>query len=206
MRFLFVVTLAGCQGGVFEGVAVGNPTVNASLARTDGVGLDVARTRVTATFVGCVGAELNQLSLGAVDLVQGVAFDGPAAPTCRLGFALTDALTLLGEGDGGSFEGAFSPMKVEFLPPLSTPIHGPHAYTIEVGPPQWLGAIADDLAAGEVHLDAGDPDFAGIAGLLASGTALYTDDGDGVISAAERAAGPLATGEPVELPGEDTGS
>lgn len=199
MRWSFVIMLAGCQGGVFGGVAVGNPTMNGSLARTEGVALELAKTHAVGSFVPCRGGSTTEVDLGEINLVQGFRFSGPAELTCELHVSFLSALQVSGSGAGGSLEATLTPVGVAFVLEPVDAVGRASMYDLELGATDWLGPLADDLAVGDVRLNPSSPEYDALVNSLVTGSGLYVDDGDGVLSDAQRAAGPIVSGAPSTL-------
>lgn len=208
MKWVFVVALAGCQGGGFNGVAVGNPTMNARLAETDGVDVSLAKGTLSAAFSPCGRGDPTVVVLGDVNLASAVRFQGPPQASCTLTLGFVDALTVSGQGAGGTLAATFAPFVIEFPLADEDALGLSPFYTVELGPPEWLAAVADDLATGEVHIEIGQPGYDALASSLMGSSALFLDDGDGVAGPDERAAGALSTsraGDATLFPLDDTG-
>lgn len=196
IRVVPLVALVACEARVSDGVAVGNPTMDATLARTDGVVVDRAVVSLgRIALAPCDGGPLAVVDGGSYDLARGASFALPAGLYCRMDLPFEGTLELRGQGaSGGVLEGAIDLSALRFALADADAVGRRTAYVVEVGPPGWLDPVRANLDAGdEVHLEAAHPAYSDIRDALATRSALFVDaNEDGAVSDEERAVGAIA--------------
>lgn len=207
MRIGWFLALVGCASSFEDGVAVGNPTMDAEvaarLAPADPVALTSARLQVLSVdFTSCDGLTTLILRPGTVDLLGGVVLPVPEGAWCTVAWSSGGDLEL--KGAGGRLEGALPWPSLRFSLDPEAAVGTSPANVLEFASPGWLAPIADEVAAGgEVHLTVEHPAFDVVMASITTDSALWTDDGDGVLSESERIEGAIGTGDSFTPVGDD---
>ena len=187
-----VTLLAGCQSPT-PGTIVGNPgETRLSTADSAGLTYDNAFLSVeSVTFTDCQGASAVVPVDGTLDLLDPVILSAPGGTWCGVTATPAGPLWVTGSADaGGSFDLLLD------LPPLAlsatTGVRiDASAVVFEVGGPDWIDAGSLGLAPDTpVQVQPGDALHDALVAAATTSSALYADDGDGVVTAPERAAGP----------------
>lgn len=195
MSVLLISLLAGCPiENNPNGTAVGNPTGMAfTAAPATEFTYTSASVKVDAVnFTACAGG-VTPVAVGeTVDLLEGTDLTAPAGTWCTVEVAFADVVHLVGTSSAGfTGELLLDVGRVRFANAGGFVVDA-NPIAAELGEPGWfdpalIGADTEDVVVVDGAL----------AGLLVaevrSRSALFGDsDGDGVISDAERAAGPYA--------------
>lgn len=217
MRWVLVALLAGCVSGR-DGTAVGNPTMDAQLARVDGAVVETAMVETDRVVFSACDGTVTTANPGILDLVARDPVPMPASPLCGIDVVTARKLRIEGTTAAGR------EMRVEIdtagirITPVSSGI-GPQHYVLEIGVPGWLNVADED---GDVEIDPNDDAHAGLLRAIETASGLFVDgDDDGAVSDGERAAGAVAgsqafasgdtddepdSGEDTEETGDDTES
>ena len=209
---MLMLILLSCRlGASSQGTVVGNPgEATSRLAPIDSE-LTILSADAVIAFIdvlACDGSTSQEEVVDAsVDLLEDVPLVIPGGTWCGFGLSL-ESVTIVGEYERVSFSMVLSPGFVETSSAAGVVVDG-QDFIFEMAEEGWLSAELLDLTGeedGEVVLEEGDPLTERISDTLALRSALFEDDGDGVLSDDERQSGPIAWGaaREADLP-EDTG-
>lgn len=202
--FWLMVGLVGCMVQAEDGTAVGNPTMDAQMARVQGATTSTGRLPVDrVVFTGCDGTTVVE-EPGNLDLVGADPLPMPDIPVCRIDVIPRYNLELSGTTlAGGGLQVALA------LPPLTVSIPAGVSnrhLVLELGAPGWLDVSAE---AGGVTIAPGSPTHDALVAAVVAGTSLFDDaDSDGQVDDEEREDAPeteVEDGEDSDVP-EDTDS
>lgn len=203
MRLLLTVsllTLLGCpQPATHNSTVVGNPTRvraapadGATLGRLDLVIQETLVHPCSGDAVGfLVDGSANPL-VGSFDAVAGIDAAGIAWPasaepwtTCAIEIVLAEPVEVaLQAADGATAVGLLDVDRIVLSDSQGLASGG--SVVLEVGYPGWIGAALAGLdGSGDAEIPAADAEI--LASHLATGSGLFRDDGDGVLTSQERA-------------------
>lgn len=180
------------------GTSVGNPGgLRLSMGAVSGATATQARIAVTElVWLECGGDPgVGRLVNRSLDLLAPELLVAPPGTWCGVEVVPAAPLVLDLDGDAGGTAG----LRLELG--LAT-VESATGFTVdetvelalELGAAGWLTAEELGLEPGaEVTVAPGDPTHDGLARRARSTSGLYTDDGDGVVSEAERSSGGIAT-------------
>jgi len=199
-----VVAMSACEPPPpADGIAVGNPgkgSMTLALAEAEDFTFETAEVPVGYLGLsGCSSDDWEREDGRVADLVATESFELQAGTWCGLAVQWDGLLQAAGawatESASGDFELHLDlqDLAVDAVVELADG----DALLLELAAPDWLDADALGLQDGDsVVIDAASPEHPTLAASLESTSTLFRDDGDGVLSATERAAGPVAATVP----------
>jgi uncharacterized protein (TIGR03382 family) len=201
---LAVLVLVGCERPPDEGIAVGNPgkaSMTLALAAADGFAFEAAEVPVGAVGLeDCDGAAWQDQPGVVADLLGPEAFELQAGTWCSLAVQWDGLLQARGtwtqDAASGDFELHLDLQ--DLLVDAVVQLDDGGAVYLELAAPEWLADL--ELTDGELAvIDAAAADHAALVAAVESGSNLFVDDGDGVLSPQERVVGPVAGTVPAEF-------
>ncbi len=216
--WLLLPCLVACSGPPDSGTSIGNPNLT-YLRAAPGTGVDIAEANALVdevVLMPCdttvepwvveIDQEIDLLSGAGVELLGIDDFEelGGDQQFCSVSIGTPDGIEVEGTGtEGGTFE--------IFVDSPELMLNGRSGLTLsgsllaEVAAPGWIDAEELGIEAGaDVVIDDTTSDHASLLQAIEIDSRLFLDDGDGVLSASERAASPVAAPEADDLP-SDTG-
>lgn len=190
---LLPTVLLGCNQPPPSGTLVGNPgKARASLAPEANATLQAAETSLTWDWIGC-GSDRATIGGGITDLIASTEVEVPAGSWCALVVTFDDTVRF--EFDQVAPPGQFT-VELSVTPPLTLYTEAPliidgDVLALEIGSPDWITVPPFDVRV-QPAFGPTDVESMLLAAELAAGTALFFDDGDGLVDANERAEGPVA--------------
>ena len=183
--------LAACQSPT-QGTIVGNPG-ETRLSTADSTGLQYENAFLSVesvTWTDCQGATVEVPIDGTIDLLDPVILQAPAGTWCGVTATPAGPLQVQGAGNtGGVFDLQLDLPAVTVTATTGVFIEA-SAVVLEVGGRDWIDASLLGLSdTADVQVRPGDPLHDTLVAAATTSTALYADDGDGVVSDVERAAG-----------------
>ncbi len=197
------LALFAVLGGCFvdhTGTAVGNPTMDAQLARVAGGNVDSAILPVARVeFTACSDGTVTTATPGTLDLLARDAIAMPDGAVCNIDVIPSDRLEVTGTTAGGhSFRVRMETAGIR-LSPVSA---SPGAYVLEFGTPDFVDVSG---AVDDVLIERGVPGYDAVLLAVETGSGLYVDgDQNGRVSDTERAQGPVATASPLGASAPDS--
>lgn len=198
-RLALVALLGGCFVDR-TGTAVGNPTMDAQLARVAGGAADSAILPVARVeFTLCADGTVTTVTPGTLDLLARDAIAMPDGAVCNIDVIPSDRLEVTGKTDNGhTFRVRLETAGIRLTPVSASP----GAYVLEFGTVDFVDVTG---ATGDVLLESGVPGYDAVLLAVETGSGLYIDgDQDGRVSGTERAEGPVATATPLAVTPVDT--
>lgn len=189
---LAIAALTGCKSTPPSGTSVGNPGKGV-VRLAEATELDFEMVFSDGGQVTALACDGTERTASLDQLLDGVPFELPAGELCTLRADFPSALFIDGTQSGGGAVGTFELTLVldaiEVTPELL--VDG-EDYVLELGAPDWVTPTSLGMnPVGTTVVGPGDPQHDAIVSELELGTGLYADDGDGLISDPERAAGPI---------------
>ena len=188
--FIIPLLLLGCREHLdgSQGTSVGNPGKGTARIGS-GSGLSITSaiaSPIDITVQSCddVPVEGTLVSTDALDLASPATFDIPAGTWCRLLLNVPN-MTVTGTGDSGGTVDLDLALEPFWLYTAGLDVEQQTSWAIELGSPGWLDATEIGLPD-NVVIDALDPLHDTFEERIYKESALYLDDGDGVLTSAER--------------------
>lgn len=197
------LALFAVLGGCFvdrSGTAVGNPSMDAQLARVSGGTAASAILPVERVeFTDCADGTVTSSAPGTVDLLARDAIAMPDGAVCNIDVIPNDRLEVTGTTDlGHTFRLRVETAGIRLVPDSAAP----GAYVLELGTPGFLDLTG---ATDDVLIEAGTGGYDAVLLAIETGSGLYVDgDQNGQVSDAERDVGPVATATPLGSAPSDT--
>lgn len=195
-----------------EGIAVGNPpgmaAMRAATAPADGIAFTALEWQVGGVYVENCEGEGRTTDRGGLLELDGGTVQVPAGRWCAIGLVSDAVMYLDGQvRNGGRFRFHAAIGRLMLYGDIDVPAAEDTATTdqvtrdlvLELGEPEWVDERdlalqpTDDVAFGDACLD--DPLCTAIWTGIVHRSAVYGDDGDGVVSETERATGDEGRGD-----------
>jgi len=185
-----------------HGTVIGNPgDLDMTVGSGEGaVARSATVTGAILTQVACDGLAAQSTMDDPLDLASASAtltWDS----VCRIRLEFDGPLIIEGDGlDGGTFTAALDINQITVTSETGFTTDE-QDFVLELGEPGWLDADQLGLATGTaIELNSSHPAHPLLVTSLTERSKVFADDGDGVISAAERAAGAAAASVSVDMP------
>lgn len=191
---VLLLALIACRNDPHEGTIIGNPG-DTQLTAADPKDMRFTYGALpvdTMTLMGCSGAVGDVVEVGALFVLGEDLITIPEGSWCGLALGLDGPLELTAEADPEHVELSLEVGEVTLTGDSFT-VDG--AYVLELAYPEWLSRETLVLNGQDVVIDSSHFLHGTLASMVGLGSALFADDGDGVIDDAERADGALSEGE-----------